>query len=394
MARKRKNGEGSWGKKSIKGVMYFYFRDAQGHYTYGKTEKIVKEKLSGKDKQQHIIKADDRLTFGEYIQAWLYQKKFHEIGITLESTTFDGYEAALAKRFFQNDIADVQLAALDKNHLVGYLKDLSAKYSRGSIQKTWMVLKMALIDDEFQLYSKVPTIKLERIKIPGESHVAVKKKDHEFTSNEDMDKLYQEALRKTGNGKYYYGNASKLLAFIMYSGLRVGEAIGLKWKDVNIDEGIITIRQTYSMTHERDEYGNDLGWAYIEKVPKSKASAATIPIRERGVQILMLMDDIRSKHKSSDLIFISEKGTPLTKRHVLHTLRRMLKATGLEDKNYTVHDLRHGYGSILYQEGVDIYTISQLLRHKDIQTTANIYVKPTTQTLKNALKKIDNKKED
>ena len=42
---KRKNGEGSYGKKTIKGVRYEYFRDAEGHYTYGKTPKELKEKL-------------------------------------------------------------------------------------------------------------------------------------------------------------------------------------------------------------------------------------------------------------------------------------------------------------------------------------------------------------
>ncbi len=73
------------------------------------------------------------------------------------------------------------------------------------------------------------------------------------------------------------------------------------------------------------------------------------------------------------------------------TFKRMIKHAGLKDRGYTVHSLRHGYGSILYQEGVDIKTISMLLRHADIQTTANIYVKPTQSTLKNLLDKIDRK---
>jgi integrase len=391
MARKRRNGEGSWGKKTIKGVVYHYYRDAEGHYTYGKEEKEVKAKLKAKEDKKHTIKVDNRLTLGEYIKNWLYNKKFKETGLTLESTTFDGYEASLKIRFFKHKIANMQLAAIDKNALVNYLKDLSTTYSRGSIQKTWQVIKMALTDDEFELYDKVPEIKFEKIKIPTESIVAVKKKEHDFTSNEDMDALYSEALKKTSTGRYYYGTAARLLAFIMYSGLRVGEAIGLKWKDVDLEQGLVTISQTYSMTHERDEFGNSLGWKYIEKAPKSKASAATIPCRERGIKILKMMDEKYPRHKKNDVVFLSENNTPLTKRHALHTLKRMLTATNLTEKGYTVHDLRHGYGSILYQEGVDIYTISKLLRHSDIQTTANIYVKTKADTLKNVLDKIDKK---
>lgn len=390
MGRKRKNGEGSWGMKNFKGVPYYYYRDSNGNYTYAKSEKQVKEKLKAKEEQSHKVKADSKLTFGEYIKSWLYNKKFKEIGLTLEASTFDGYEAALSKRFYDYSIANLQISALSKDSFTKYLKELSTKYSRGSIQKTWIVLKMALIDDEFELQSMIPDIKIERIKLPKETVVAVKKKEHDFTSNEDMEILYAEALRKTKNGKPYYGNAAKLLAFIMYSGLRVGEAIGLKWKDIDFAKGMITINQTYSTVHSRDEFGNSTGYEHIEKAPKTESSAATIPCRKKGMQILEMMRE--KPHKKTDLVFVSEINTPLTKRHVLHTLKRMLKNTGLEDRGYTVHDLRHGYGSILYQEGTELMTISRLLRHKDIQTTANIYVKHTPESLKAALDKID--KED
>ena len=389
MGRKRRNGEGTWGKKTINGILYYYYRDANLKYTYGKTEKEVKEKLENKEKQKHRIAASNKVTLGEYMQDWLYNKKYKEAGLTMEFTTFDGYEAALKVRLYKYPIARVQVQALDKNLLVEYLKELSTKYSRGSIQKTWQVIKMALTDDEYEMQKAVPEIRFDKIRLPNESIVAVKKKKHDFTSNEDMETLYSEALRLTSNDKFYYGNASKLLAFIMYSGLRVGEAIGLKWKDVDIKEELITIRQTYTLTSERDEFGNKIGTKYIEKAPKSKASAATIPVREKGVDILKLMKEQYPKHLKTDLVFPSDNGTPLTKRHVLHTFKRMLKNTHLEGREYTVHDLRHGYGSILYQEGTDIYTISKLLRHKDIQTTANIYISHTTDTLKNALNKVD-----
>ena len=43
---KRKNGEGTWGKKTIHGIELVYFRDSKQNYTYGKTTKAVKEKLN------------------------------------------------------------------------------------------------------------------------------------------------------------------------------------------------------------------------------------------------------------------------------------------------------------------------------------------------------------
>lgn len=396
MARKRQNGEGSWGKKNIKGVIYDYFRDAQGHYTYGRSQKEVKKKLEEKKEQkekvEHVVKADNKLTVGEYMNAWLYQKKYKEVGISLDVSTFDCYENALTKRFYTYPIAAIQLSALTKQALQDYLKELSDTYARGSIKKTWQVLKLGLMDDDFELFEHVPAIDFKRIKVPDERHCAVKAKVIKFTSNEDMETLYGEALRKTRTGAYYYGNAAKLLAFIMYSGLREAEACGLQWKDVDIDNSLITINQTYNQVSQRDEHGNKIGTTYVLKDPKTDNSAATIPVRQKGVEILEIMESMYPLHKPDDFVFITDTNTPFQKRHVLHTLTRILKNCGLQDKKYTVHELRHGYGSILYQEGVDIYTISKLLRHADIQTTANIYVDTTPETLKNVLSGIDVKK--
>ena len=224
MSKKRVNGEGSWGKKTINGIYYVCYRDSESHYTYGKTQAEVKEKLSRKPKK---IVCGNMTTFGEYVKDWLYNKKYHEVGISLQSTTFDTYEEALGQRFLKFDLyplANRQLAALNSEMFKDYLKALASKYSRASIQKTWMVIKMCLSDEECVNYDKLPSLNYQKIKLPSEAVVAVKERKIEFTSNDDMDKLYHEAFRKNGKGTDLYGNAAKMIVFIMYSGLRVAEA--------------------------------------------------------------------------------------------------------------------------------------------------------------------------
>lgn len=391
MGRKRRNGEGSWGKRKINNSIYFFFKDPNGKFTYGKTEGEVREKLKAKEKaaKENAVVYDAKLTVGEYVKDWLYKKKFPEVGLTLEATTFDCYESALAKRFYTYPVANMQMAALDKTALQNYLKDLAKKYSRGSIQKTWQVIKMCLTDDEYVHYDCVPAINFKKIQIPSEKNVAVKKKKNQFTSSEEMELLYTEALRKTQTGSYYYGNAARLLAFIMYSGLREAEAAGLRWRDVDVEKGLVAINQTHTQIKSRDENGMKIGYEYINKDPKSDASSATIPYKRRAGEILEIMEAMYPLRKKNDYIFLSDNRTPLKKRHILHTLKRMLKNTGLEEKNYTVHDLRHGYGSILLKEGADITTISRLLRHGEISTTADIYIGTTPNDLKMLLDKVE-----
>lgn len=388
MAGKRKNGEGSWGKKTIKGTVYCYFRDKDGHYTYGRTEKEIKEKLKNNENKK-IVPSDERaITVGSYVKDWLYNKKFKEVGITVSSTTFDSYEGAIIRPLYDFPISRLKLNALTKSALMDYLKQLSGKYARSTIAKTWLVISMALSDEEYKYYKCVPKINISTIKIPTESNVAVKKKEHRFTSNEDMDKIFKEATRKNKNGRYHYSNAGFLIAFIMYSGLRVAEAIGLKWGNVSSNLKMISVDHAIARTCNRNENGEAISWKIIEKSPKSESSEAIIPIRARGTEILKIMESFNPNHKDNDYIFPNRTGKLYSRANVLLTLKTLLKNADIKNA-YTVHDLRHGYGSILYQEHVDILTISKLLRHSNIQTTANIYVKTTPETLMKALSKVD-----
>ncbi|MCH5252228.1 MAG: hypothetical protein J1F22_04580, partial [Lachnospiraceae bacterium] len=64
---KRKNGEGSWGVKTIKGKQYKYFRDAAGKYTYGKTDAEIKEKIKKAKRHQTISVKSEVVTIREYM---------------------------------------------------------------------------------------------------------------------------------------------------------------------------------------------------------------------------------------------------------------------------------------------------------------------------------------
>lgn len=384
---KRKNGEGTWGKRTINGTKYVYYKDpgVDGKFYYGKTQAEVEAKRKAKT----LPKVTKKMTFGEYITSWLYKTKYAEVGFTLQPTTFDKYEDALDVRFFKYPIANAQLISLNHKLIVNYLKALSKKYRRSSIQKTWMILKMALKDTDAEGYDLLPEINFDKISIPTESNVTVKKKKINFTTMEDMDKLYNEAFRTNGKGGDIYGNASKLLVFIMYSGLRLAEGCGLKWKNVDFDNELITVASQTTTIRERDKSGKITGHVkVIDKDPKTPDSIREIPYLERAGEVLRLMYDT-SSHKPNDYVFKTAEGKPYTHRLVEKTLERMLKATDCSTTDYTVHCLRHGYGSILYQQGVDIKTISELLGHSDVTTTANIYVDVTPDTLKQALKKVN-----
>lgn len=382
--KRRANGEGSWGKKTVGRNTYYYFKNTEGKFFYGKTKSEVQEKIKNYKKEEYNL-SSEKLTFGEYIKYWLYEIKYKEVGINLQATTFDAYEDALSQRFFKHPLANRQAQAVTADNLNDYFKELALKYRRGTITKTWNILRNAINEDR----SKFSNLNVEKVKVPTESNVVHKKKQISFTSNEDMEILYKEAFRKTLRGTPVYGTAAYMLVFIMYSGLRLAEACGLKWENVDLKNEMISIVSTTTRVKVRDNQGT-ARYKIIDKDPKSKDSSRTIPYRKRAGEILQLIEEQNPNHLPGDYVFLTHQNNPYSRRTVERTLKRMLENSDVSTKEYTPHSLRHGYGSILYQQNVPIKTISELLGHADISTTANIYIGVSTDTLKEALNRVDN----
>lgn len=128
-----------------------------------------------------------------------------------------------------------------------------------------------------------------------------------------------------------------VVIFAANTGMRFSEIMNLKWVDVDMERGIIMVRNT-----KNDE---------PRDVPMNN--------RVRGV-----LHDIRTNLKSL-YVFCKPDGQP--RRSIRTSFEKALKKAGIEDFHF--HDLRHTFASHLVMAGVDIKTVQELLGHKDIQMT-------------------------
>lgn len=366
---KRKNGEGSWGKKKIKGVIYKYYRDVNGVYTYGKTDAEIKKKLQNKSITQD--KNDkNTITFGDYIIKWL-----DSIQTSIEEPTFISYEDALYSRlidFKKYDLANVELPDLTAEMFQNYLNCLSKYYALSSIQKTWGLIKRCVSIGEIKGDIKPLHLQLT-VKTPSESNVAHKKKNISVPSIEDIELLTEEIKRKDSKGNDWYGNAAKVTLLIMYTGMRVSEACALKWENVNLDNNEIYIRN--SLTKTRSRIGSENKYQYGNRIKSTKThnSIRTIPLPNTAVEVLNYFQ--KYDHTDDDFVCINDKNmNHYTSRQIERTMDRIVKNSKCKVKTYTPHSLRHGYGSILLSKGVDIKIVSELLGHKDVSFTYNVYI--------------------
>lgn len=164
-----------------------------------------------------------------------------------------------------------------------------------------------------------------------------------------------------------------IFALLVSLGLRVGEALGLRWSDVDLVAGTISISRT--LQWEKTSSGR----RPVLMEPKSARARRTLPapalVREA---LLFWREQQETYSQCSDwtgnplgLVFTSRKGTPLDDSNVRRSFRRILESAGLP--HLRLHDLRHSCASILIAQGVPARVITEILGHSQVSFTLQTY---------------------
>jgi integrase len=152
------------------------------------------------------------------------------------------------------------------------------------------------------------------------------------------------------------------------AGLRVSEALGLRWRDVDFNAGMLTIS---------GQLGTD-----GSRVPtKTRASDATVPLlpalaRElRAHRGRQAGRDLRLVHGDA-LVFTTARGRPQSRRNALRAVHTAGDAAGLngrERQPVGLHDLRHSYVALVLAAGLSLAEAAALARHANARVTAQVY---------------------
>lgn len=385
MAKKRKNGEGTWGTKTVNGHKYKFYRDANGEYTYGKTEKEVKEKFEKKREEQKKNTIKDTTIFKNFLRWHLDNVVAPHVGEQTLLTYNRSYDEIV--NFPKDNICDMQLCSFTTQtpHVQNFLNALATKYSRNTILNMWTVMGSAL---HYGIrHEKLPALLLEGVRVPNETQVAVKKKEIPFLDVEWIPKIYNEVKSTYKNGNPKYKAEGYVILMFINTGLRVGELKAERWNDVKnidtrkrlkIDESIADIKYK-GQPRKR-----------LVKSPKNETSTREIPLNSIACEVLDYFDRLNPNHKPEDFIFLNSKKKPIRQQTLHRTLKRILKNIKYPDiEGVSLHSLRHTFGSLLYKQGIDLKTISVLLGHKNIRTTEQIYVGITNEQKETAVDALD-----
>ncbi|MDQ4105020.1 MAG: site-specific integrase [Actinomycetota bacterium] len=163
-----------------------------------------------------------------------------------------------------------------------------------------------------------------------------------------------------------------LWLLLVMTGLRCGEALGLRWSDVDLGSGTMRVRRTLQKIDREFIFGE----------PKSRRSRRIVTLPAVCIQALQHHREITAAradvgqrhplpHQPPDLIFITKTGRPIDPRSVNKAFERLLERAAISPSR--VHDLRHTCASLLLLDGASDREVMELLGHSSTNITMNIY---------------------
>jgi integrase len=157
------------------------------------------------------------------------------------------------------------------------------------------------------------------------------------------------------------------------TGLRRGELLGLRWDDIDLDAGTLTVRRSL-----------DVDGTF--KAPKNQAARRTLKLTPRALDTLkahkVRQNEERihtgSRWQDHDLVFPNTVGRPMNpSNRFRRDFQPLLAQAGLAGKGFTIHSLRHTFVTTLADKAVHPSTAQKMLGHSDIRMTLAIYTHAT-----------------
>ncbi|MEX2206767.1 MAG: tyrosine-type recombinase/integrase [Myxococcota bacterium] len=178
-----------------------------------------------------------------------------------------------------------------------------------------------------------------------------------------------------------WAQARVLFDVMLALGVRPGEVAALRWSDLDLDAGAVTIRQARTWRIETDESGKRRR-VQISAAPKTRSSVRSLPLGAALVATLRGHKAAQAERamrlgaayaRDLDLVFANEIGRALDDRNVAQRwLREGLKRAGLDPK-LRLYDLRHTSATHLLALGVNIKAVSERLGHTSAKMTLDVY---------------------
>jgi integrase len=338
-------------------------RHQQWHTVHGikkDAERALRELLHSVEKGSYVKLS--KVSLAEFLEEWLQGY----VELNCSPRTKASYEMII-RRHIIPELGGILLSQLDPRHLQAF-------YSRQKVQ--------GRVDGKGQLSSKTVrycysllaealehAVKMGLVSRNVAQATEVPRVDHKVMSTltlEDIPKFL-----KAAKGTPYY----TLFYLLLHTGLRRGEALALRWKNVDLGLSSLGVLGYLSVTETVYRLAGD----YIVKEPKTPSSRRRIALPPSLVLVLRQHRAEQEAQQAllgkpltdNDFVFANLDGNPLDPSTVSHAFNKVIRKAGLP--HIRLHDLRHTHASLLLQAGVHPKVVQERLGHSSIRVTLDTY---------------------
>ena len=370
------------------GSYQYSWMDGSGkrRYVYAKTleELRIKEEQIERDKSDGIKTEARYTTLNEMFDLWKTLKR------GLKDNTFQNY-VYLYDTFTRHVIGDKLVTKLKKSDIKRYYiyladeRGLKASTIDGVHTVLHQVLDMA-VDDNYIRNNPSDRV-LKELK---QSYFAKSEKRMALTRAEQD--LFLDFLKNSRIYSHWYS----VFAVMLGTGLRVGELTGLRWCDIDLENGVIDVNHILVYYSHRSADSKQ-GCYFNINTPKTAASNRQVPmldfvkeafVKEKEVQELLDIKCEAVVDGYTDFIFVNRFGNVQHQGTLNKAIRRIIRDCNDERfqksdnpkvllPHFSCHTLRHTFTTRMCEAGVNVKVIQDTLGHTDVSTTLNIYTDVT-----------------
>jgi len=322
-------------------IWYAYWRDQNGkqHAKAIGTRKKDAEAFIGRVQAQvdgGTYRELTPITFAEFSEQWLRDYA----SVSVKPSTLGGYRSMLTSSlvpFF----GSMQLASIRPADVQRYMAErMRAGRKPATVQKAVILLKTML--KHAVEWDYLRTNPAQNVKAPRREHVEM-----DFLTPDEI-RLFLEACAPQWRPLFFTA---------IFTGMRLGELLALRWSDIDWHGGTIRVRRSV--------------WRGQFQEPKSKRSVRTIGMSPKLAAVLM-DHKLETPWSEHDLVFCGSDGQVLDQANLRHRVfEPTLEVAGL--RKMRIHDLRHTFASLLINQGENLKYVQQQLGHASITTTVDRY---------------------
>lgn len=363
MAKKRNAGEGAIferGKRSGRGdgrwcaILDLGWEGGKRRrkYLYGATAGEVQDALlkARVDHAAGLPVSTDRQTVAQLLRDWLE----NSVRPSVRAATYRSYEQTLRNHLIP-ELGRLPLRKLGPQHVRAMInRKLAAGLSPRSVAYLRVVMRAAL--NQARKWNLVVRNVAELVEPPKCERFRI----------EPLSPEQARALLEAAKGT----KLEALYVVALACGLRMGEVLGLRWQDVDLEHGRVAVSQALQRQKGR---GLVLTETKTDRSRRRIALPVPLVAALRAHRVRQLEERLAagSRWQERGFVFTSSVGTPIEPRNLFRSFKATLKRAGLPDIRF--HDLRHSAASLMLAQGVPLRVVMEVLGHSSISLTANTY---------------------